>query len=168
MVIQDGDNDSLTAQVNSDKTLSVKPVANSGVDIGDVDVKSIAAGDNNIGNFDVVTMPDPHAARKALLSVCTTEDSSGNTEIVAAPAAGQSHYVVAFCVQNEAATANTILLSDGTTAVWRCFAQNQGDGLAMSFAAGREWKVGDTKAININLSAATVCGYSVTYYTAAV
>ena len=31
--------------------------ANSGVDIGDVDVTSIAAGDNNIGNVDVVTLP---------------------------------------------------------------------------------------------------------------
>lgn len=34
--------------------------ANSGVDIGDVDVTSIAAGDNNIGNVDIVTVPaDP-------------------------------------------------------------------------------------------------------------
>ena len=32
--------------------------ANSGVDIGDVDVTSIAAGDNNIGNVDIVTMPN--------------------------------------------------------------------------------------------------------------
>lgn len=31
--------------------------ANSGVDIGDVDITSIAAGDNNIGNVDIVTMP---------------------------------------------------------------------------------------------------------------
>jgi hypothetical protein len=122
--------------------------------------------DNGDGTYSVATTPDPHAARKTLLSICTTEDSSGNTAIVAAPAAGQSHYVVAFVIQNEAATANTILLSDGTTAVWRCFAQNQGDGLAMVFPAGREWKVGDTKAITINLSAATVCGYSIMYYTA--
>lgn len=34
-----------------------KLAANSGVDIGDVDILSIAAGDNNIGNVDVVTMP---------------------------------------------------------------------------------------------------------------
>jgi len=34
-----------------------KLVANSGVDIGDVDVTSIAPGDNNIGNVDVVTLP---------------------------------------------------------------------------------------------------------------
>ena len=37
--------------------------SNSGVDIGDVDVTSIAAGDNNIGNVDIVTVPtDPFGA----------------------------------------------------------------------------------------------------------
>lgn len=35
-----------------------KLTANSGVDIGDVDILSIAAGDNNIGNVDIVTMPN--------------------------------------------------------------------------------------------------------------
>ena len=34
-----------------------KLAANSGVDIGDVDILSIAAGDNNIGNVDIVTLP---------------------------------------------------------------------------------------------------------------
>ena len=34
-----------------------KLAANSGVDIGDVDILSIAAGDNNIGNVDVVSLP---------------------------------------------------------------------------------------------------------------
>lgn len=34
-----------------------KLTSNSGVDIGDVDILSIAAGDNNIGNVDIVTMP---------------------------------------------------------------------------------------------------------------
>lgn len=36
-----------------------KLTANSGVDIGDVDILSIAAGDNNIGNVDIVTVPAP-------------------------------------------------------------------------------------------------------------
>lgn len=34
-----------------------KLAANSGVDIGDVDITSIAAGDNNIGNVDIVSLP---------------------------------------------------------------------------------------------------------------
>ena len=34
-----------------------KLAANSGIDIGDVDILSIAAGDNNIGNVDVASLP---------------------------------------------------------------------------------------------------------------
>lgn len=45
-----------------------KLAANSGVDIGDVDVTSIAAGDNNIGNVDVVTLP----AKKITYAASTT------------------------------------------------------------------------------------------------
>ena len=44
---------SLPAGTNAIGKLS----ANSGVDIGDVDITSIAAGDNNIGNVDIVTLP---------------------------------------------------------------------------------------------------------------
>lgn len=53
-----------------------KLAANSGVDIGDVDVTSIAAGDNNIGNVDIVTMPDSRESwRISTLSFTTTDDS---------------------------------------------------------------------------------------------
>ena len=44
---------SLPAGTNAIGKLS----ANSGVDIGDVDILSIAAGDNNIGNVDIVSLP---------------------------------------------------------------------------------------------------------------
>jgi hypothetical protein len=47
-------NTALPAGTNAIGKLS----ANSGVDIGDVDITSIAAGDNNIGNVDIVTMPN--------------------------------------------------------------------------------------------------------------
>lgn len=42
-----------------------KLAANSGVDIGDVDILSIAAGDNNIGNVDVVSSALPTGASTA-------------------------------------------------------------------------------------------------------
>lgn len=48
-----------------------KLAANSGVDIGDVDVTSIAAGDNNIGNVDIVTLP-------ALAAGSATVGDTGN------------------------------------------------------------------------------------------
>lgn len=43
-----------------------KLTANSGVDIGDVDVTSISAGDNNIGNVDIVTQPARSAATDSI------------------------------------------------------------------------------------------------------
>lgn len=49
-----------------------KLAANSGVDIGDVDVLSIAAGDNNIGNVDVVTLPAVTIAAAQTLATVTT------------------------------------------------------------------------------------------------
>ena len=57
-------NDSTGIMALTTSTASIgKLAANSGVDIGDVDVTSIAAGDNNIGNVDIVTVPtDPFGA----------------------------------------------------------------------------------------------------------
>lgn len=52
--------------------------ANSGVDIGDVDITSIAAGDNNIGNVDVVTVPaDPFGANA---DAAATAGSTGSIQ----------------------------------------------------------------------------------------
>lgn len=51
-----------------------KLAANSGVDIGDVDVTSIAAGDNNIGNVDIVT--NPTAATMATNQIAVTNAST--------------------------------------------------------------------------------------------
>lgn len=48
-----------------------KLAANSGVDIGDVDITSIAAGDNNIGNVDIVTMPSVVIGSGTITSVTT-------------------------------------------------------------------------------------------------
>jgi len=59
-----------------------KLAANSGVDIGDVDILSIAAGDNNIGNVDIVTVPAPlnvvgGGAEATALRVTIANDSTG-------------------------------------------------------------------------------------------
>lgn len=60
----------------------VKLVANSGVDIGDVDILSIAAGNNNIGNVDLVTLPSGNLgqqAKAASLSVAPATDITDAT-----------------------------------------------------------------------------------------
>jgi len=51
-------NAEVTAALPAGTNAIGKLAANSGVDIGDVDILSIAAGDNNIGNVDIVTMPN--------------------------------------------------------------------------------------------------------------
>ncbi len=61
-----------------------KLAANSGVDIGDVDVKSIAAGDNNIGNVDIVTMPSVTVG--TLPSTPAGDNNIGNVDVVTLPA----------------------------------------------------------------------------------
>ena len=58
-----------------------KLAANSGADIGDVDITSIAAGDNNIGNVDIVTMPtvtvNTHAVTVASGGIASGAVASG-------------------------------------------------------------------------------------------
>ena len=59
-----------------------KLAANDGVDIGNVDVASIAAGDNNIGNVDIVSVPAPLSStgggtEAAALRVTLANDSTG-------------------------------------------------------------------------------------------
>lgn len=128
--------------------------ANSGVDIGDVTI-------NNTASNPVVTS----IAEKTLVWVTGTKSAAGDNELIAAPAAGKRIVVVAFVIQNESATATTLILKDGSTSQIRCFGQNQGDGLTMTFPAGREWKLTAAAALNLNLSGANSCGYSVQYYT---
>jgi hypothetical protein len=61
-----------------------KLAANSGVDIGDVDILSIAAGDNNIGNVDIVTLPAGNLGMQAMaasLSMTPASDITDGTYI---------------------------------------------------------------------------------------
>ncbi len=61
-----------------------KLAANSGVDIGDVDILSIAAGDNNIGNVDIVSLPAGNLGQQtaaASLSVAPATDIADATYI---------------------------------------------------------------------------------------
>ena len=107
-------------------------------------------------------------ATKTLTTITGTVATSGHNPLVAAPGASNRFVVVAFVMQNEAATANTMILEDGSTAKWRCLGQSQGDGLSMVFQPGREWRLTSNAALQINLSASTAVGYSITYYVEAV
>ena len=59
-----------------------KLTANSGVDIGDVDILSIAAGDNNIGNVDIVTLPALVAGTALIGKVGIDQATANANEVV--------------------------------------------------------------------------------------
>ena len=59
-----------------------KLAANSGVDIGDVDILSIAAGDNNIGNVDIVTLPASTNTIEVVGDVAHDAAAAGNPVLI--------------------------------------------------------------------------------------
>jgi hypothetical protein len=65
--------------------------ANSGVDIGDVDILSIAAGDNNIGNVDIVTLPDAAVDANHFQATITSANASTATQVKAKTTAKKIH-----------------------------------------------------------------------------
>lgn len=98
--------------------------------------------------------------------VNTTASTTGDNEIIAAPGAGVRIVVLAFVIQNESATATTMILrSAATSNGWRILGQNQGDGLSKDFTLARPWKLNTNEALNLNLDGANSCGASVMYYT---
>lgn len=88
-----------------------KLAANTGVDIGDVDITSIAAGDNNIGNVDIVTVPAPLSTtgggtEATALRVTIANDSSG---VVSVDDGGGTLTVDGTVTANLSATDNAVL-----------------------------------------------------------
>jgi len=59
-----------------------KLAANSGVDIGDVDITSIAAGDNNIGNVDIVSLPASTNTIEVVGDAAENANAAGNPVLV--------------------------------------------------------------------------------------
>lgn len=114
-----------------------KLAANSGVDIGDVDITSIAAGDNNIGNVDVVTLPALAAGTNAIGKLVVQDtDTNGNTNhaqkyytnagavtdgIIWSPAAGKRWHILTLYINVSAAATVTLEddLAGGDSAVWK-------------------------------------------------
>lgn len=107
-----------------------------------------------------------NVARKANMShISGTKSTSGDSELVAAPGSGVRVVVTGFVIQNESASATTMILKDGNSEHFRLLGQDQGDGLSREFSPGREWRLSDNQALNLNLSGANQCGYSVSYFT---
>ena len=118
-----------------------KLAANSGVDIGDVDVLSIAAGDNNIGNVDIA-------------SIAAGDNNIGNVDIVSG--------TITTVTTVTAVTAITNALPSGTNAIGKLAANSGvdiGDVDVTSIAAGTN-KIGD-----VDIAPRTTGGWSVGNFT---
>jgi hypothetical protein len=91
-----------------------------------------------------------------------------NNSVIAAPTDPNQHIIIdELVVQNEAATANTVILKNGNggTAFWRQLLQNQGANY-IHYPADppvQMWELSIGAALCINLSAGTVVGYSISY-----
>lgn len=91
-----------------------KLAANSGVDIGDVDILSIAAGDNNIGNVDIVTIPDAVVDANHFHATITSADASTATQVKAKTAA-KKIYVTSLMISVGSTALEVQLQSDNGT-----------------------------------------------------
>lgn len=98
------------------------------------------------------------------LAATGTAASAGDNTMVAAPGSGNQIAVTALVLQNESDTATTMIAKWGSTEAIRVLGQNQGDGIALTFPAGRELVGGDDQPLLLNLDGANSCGYSVIYY----
>lgn len=91
-----------------------KLAANSGVDIGDVDILSIAAGDNNIGNVDIVTLPDAVVDTNYFHATITSADATTATQVKAKTAA-KKIYVTSLMISVGSTAMEVQLQSDNGT-----------------------------------------------------
>ena len=91
----------------------------------------------------------------------------GPTGVLPAPAGGIRNVVSTMTLQNETAAAINMAAYFGATPSngFRVIGQNQGDGIVVTFPAGREWRGGDAESLNITPSGV---GYSLLYFTEAV
>jgi hypothetical protein len=99
-----------------------KLAANSGVDIGDVDILSIAAGDNNIGNVDVVTLPATPAGTNLIGRIKPEGDeyetvAASQTAQVLGATGGTGDYIAGVLVVPATTSPGNVLLLDNATSI---------------------------------------------------
>ena len=130
------------------------------------DTANVHVPHRNIDN--TVTVSGSAApAEKTMLQVSGSTDTGGANILVAAGATTRI-VVSAFVMQNESSGgSNVMTLGSCTlgTRNLRIAGINQGDGLAMTFPAGRELKLAKDEALVFTIESASQCNYSAMYWT---
>jgi hypothetical protein len=139
-------------------------------DIGSVHyqrVKIVTGSDgSNDGDVSASTPMPVRIGEKSLLNVSGSATTSGSVLIAAS--ATTRIVVSAFVVQGESSGSVRASLCDTAASPrWRVHCQNQGDGLALAFPAGREWKLSSSGALVLDMTSACTTGYSISYYSEA-
>jgi len=138
------DGDYAPLQVDANGALFVKLASNTGVDIGDVDVLSIAAGDNNIGNVDVVTLPALAAGTNNIGDVDVLTVAAGETHV--GNVGGECALTrTVMTLHTDANVSNDVLAA--TQVVSACLRVNDGTGIIQSIVVQDD----DDNGANIDL-----------------
>ena len=103
-----------------------------------------------------------------LTTVTGTVNSSGDTELIAAPGASTRIVVTEITIQLEGSVSTTVLFKSASTTIRRWLLPALGQGISWVFDQGREPRLGTNEALNINLSGANTVGYTVRYHTESV
>ena len=100
-------------------------------------------------------------------SIEGTVATAGNTQVGPTPAATERIVITAFQIQNETATATTVLLKDGIAPAagrWRVRCPSDGGGAIVTFDGQHPLRLSAGNRITLNLSVATTVGYSFQFY----
>jgi hypothetical protein len=158
-----------------------KLTANSGVDIGDVDVASIAAGDNNIGNVDLASAIP--AGTNLIGKISAGQDtasiysgataltpkfaaiaaaSNGNNTVVAAVADKKLRVLAVQLVASAAVNAKWQTAAGGTDLTGLAYLAANG-GYVLPFNPVGWFETGSNALLNLSLSGAVAVGGSLVY-----
>lgn len=99
-----------------------------------------------------------------LTVVSGTKNGSGDNTLISAPGDGNRIILRKVQVQNESSTSTTILLKDGSTAMYRAILTSQGSGVLIDFDKdSNQMQLSPNAALVLNLSGANSHNYTIWY-----
>lgn len=142
-------------------TYSVKTTQDGTDEVQHVNVDTIAAGTNNIGDVDVLTMPLGGYALAANLVSGVTADITDTTatSVIAAQGEGVVIYLTNLLITNNDATVGTVVkITDGSAGAtkWRGYVAEDGGGFAITFPAPLAFTANTAVVAECETTAATV------------
>lgn len=171
----------LKAELGASTAAIGKLAANSGVDIGDVDILSIAAGDNNIGNVDLASAipAGTNLVGKISAGNDTTTVYSGATALtpkfaaIAAASSGNNTVIAAVADKKIRVLAAQFMSAGTVNAKWQTAAGGTdltglayliaNTGMVLPYNPVGWFETGVNALLNLNLSGAIAVGGSITY-----